>query len=316
MNTVRMTICLAGMLTLAAVMNPDPVHAACAYQLAGDLNNDCRVDLQDFAIIAANWLVDCNVDPVHPSCVPRDSEIVWVGIKDDGFTGEMSRYETTNAQFAQYLNDSLASGDIIVDDDLVTGSGGLYDGQVYYQLDGPGHTGFGATNGGKSRINYSDGTFTVDGGFENHPVTYVSWYGAMAFAGYYGWRLPTEWEWEAVAGYIDDRTYATGKSLHGSHKFLANYNANGAEDIPPTDLAHHPWAIHGTSEVGYFETFGYGLADMSGNVWEWTCSVIGAGRRARGGGWDYSYTHCRVDYNKFAYDPNEMNGRLGFRVCR
>ena len=53
MNTVKMTIWLAGLLTLAAVMNPDPVHAACDYQLAGDLNNDCRVDLQDFAFLAA-----------------------------------------------------------------------------------------------------------------------------------------------------------------------------------------------------------------------------------------------------------------------
>ncbi|MGA2070037.1 MAG: RCC1 domain-containing protein [Sedimentisphaerales bacterium] len=44
---------------------------ACQFNLAGDLNNDCRVDLDDFAIFAGNWLVDCYADPNNPSCVPK-----------------------------------------------------------------------------------------------------------------------------------------------------------------------------------------------------------------------------------------------------
>jgi probable HAF family extracellular repeat protein len=41
----------------------------CLYRLAGDLNNDCRVDFADFAVMAENWLVDCVLDPTNPACV-------------------------------------------------------------------------------------------------------------------------------------------------------------------------------------------------------------------------------------------------------
>ena len=43
----------------------------CQYVLAGDLNNDCKVDMLDFVIMANNWLVDCYADPNNPSCVPK-----------------------------------------------------------------------------------------------------------------------------------------------------------------------------------------------------------------------------------------------------
>ena len=43
----------------------------CQYVLAGDLNDDCRVDFSDLAIIAANWLIDCDLDPVAPECIPK-----------------------------------------------------------------------------------------------------------------------------------------------------------------------------------------------------------------------------------------------------
>ena len=43
----------------------------CLYTLLGDLNDDCKVDFDDFAIMAANWLVDCEVDPTDPACIPK-----------------------------------------------------------------------------------------------------------------------------------------------------------------------------------------------------------------------------------------------------
>jgi len=41
----------------------------CPYKLIGDLNNDCRVNLADVAIMACNWLIDCNVTPEDPACL-------------------------------------------------------------------------------------------------------------------------------------------------------------------------------------------------------------------------------------------------------
>ena len=43
----------------------------CKYKLAGDLNDDCRNDLYDLAIMLTNWLIDCNVTPNDPACVPK-----------------------------------------------------------------------------------------------------------------------------------------------------------------------------------------------------------------------------------------------------
>lgn len=43
----------------------------CQYTLAGDLNDDCRVNFLDFALLADNWLTDCYMDPDDPACVPK-----------------------------------------------------------------------------------------------------------------------------------------------------------------------------------------------------------------------------------------------------
>lgn len=44
---------------------------ACRYRLTGDMNYDCKVDFFDFAMMAANWLIDCDLTPSNPACVPR-----------------------------------------------------------------------------------------------------------------------------------------------------------------------------------------------------------------------------------------------------
>lgn len=259
-----------------------------------------------------------------------------------GFTGEMSRHETTNAQYARYLNDALASGDIKVEGNQVVGASGEYSGRNYYRLDGRGWTGMGKPSGGptdagKSRINYEDGEFTVESGFENHPVTYVSWYGATTFAQRYGWRLPTEWEWESVANYKDYRTYATGDSVvsdsgdapgdgiareYDGRWYLANYRSYGGRFH---DRGSIPAEEEGTTPVGHFGYYGYGLADMSGNVWEWTSSagMLPETRMLRGGRWDnrgsirLSVTPPVVRaLHRNSRDPSGQTNGRGFRVCR
>jgi hypothetical protein len=42
----------------------------CAYKLAGDQNDDCKVDFHDFAIMAERWLIDCYANPSDPDCLP------------------------------------------------------------------------------------------------------------------------------------------------------------------------------------------------------------------------------------------------------
>ena len=43
----------------------------CQYVLAGDLNNDCKVDFSDLAIMASHWLIDCDLNPSDPACIPK-----------------------------------------------------------------------------------------------------------------------------------------------------------------------------------------------------------------------------------------------------
>lgn len=238
------------------------------------------------------------------------SGMIWVYINNDpgvseheGFNGYMSKYETTNAQYAQYLISAKASGAITISGNYVVGTSGSYSGQKYYNLAGSGYTYTGVTNGGAARINWTGSSFTVDIGFENHPVTYVSWYGATAFASHYGWRLPTEWEWQAVADYDGSFFYGCGTSIHGK----ANY-----------------WIINhadGTTPVGAFGTYGYGMCDMAGNVWEWTSSCYNSDcsdsspRVYRGGGWNSGSSGCEVSYRDSS-GPDRMGVFDGFRVCR
>ena len=235
------------------------------------------------------------------------SGMVWVYINDPGvsghesFTGYMSKYETTNAQYCEFLNAALASGDIYISGTTVYGANGSNPGadfvdQVYYNLAGLGSTYNGAPNGGAARINWTGSSFTVDSGFENHPVTYVSWYGSTAFAGYYGWRLPTEWEWQAVADYDGSYTHGCGTSINNN---IANYYNST-----------HPY---GTTVVGSFGTYGYGMCDMAGNVWELTSTVSGSPRVIRGGSWCTFDHYCTIS-SRSSISPYSSTDDLCFRV--
>ena len=162
-----------------------------------------------------------------------------------------------------------------------------------------------------SQITYSGGVFSVrsrDGySMANHPVVVVSWYGAMAFCNYYGYRLPTEWEWQAVADYNGSYTYGCGTTIDPSK---ANYWPNN-----PLGLTSYPY----TSPVGYYPAYGYGLCDMAGNVWEWTSSLYDprySYRVLRGGGWDYYVNDCTVANRYYSVYPFSTLNTIGFRVCR
>ena len=112
-----------------------------------------------------------------------------------------------------------------------------------------------------------------------HPVTHVAYEDALAYARFAGKDLPTEAEWEyAARGGLDGAIYAWGDEFAPDGQLLAN---TWQGDFPWQNLRLDGY--EGTSPVGAFPANGYGLLDMTGNVWEWTSDYLHAAAPGRGG---------------------------------
>jgi formylglycine-generating enzyme required for sulfatase activity len=115
-------------------------------------------------------------------------------------------------------------------------------------------------------------------GRDRHPAVHVAYEDVEAYASWAGKELPTEAEWEfAARGGLEGAAFAWGAEHSPDGRPMAN-----------TWQGEFPWqnlkldGFEGTSPVGSFPPNGYGLFDMTGNVWEWTCDWFNA-RSSDGG---------------------------------
>ncbi len=103
-------------------------------------------------------------------------------------------------------------------------------------------------------------------GRDHHPVVHIAYEDAEAYAAWVDKQLPTEVEWEfAARGGLEGAVFAWGDEHFPDGKPMAN-----------TWQGEFPWqnlrldGFLGTAPVGSFPPNGYGLYDITGNVWEWT----------------------------------------------
>jgi formylglycine-generating enzyme len=234
----------------------------------------------------------------------------------------ISKYEITNAQYAEFLNAVAASDDPF----------GLYNPPMSISL----------------FFDLSTGMFvySVPAGSENNPVVLVSWYDALRFANWLhngqptgaqeAWTtedgaytfpvsadaprnaganafLPTESEWYKAAYY--------DPALPGYYEYPAGADAETICAAPGStpNTANCNFGVGAVAAVGAYtgSPSPYGTFDQGGNVWEWNEQVVsGSYRGIRGGGFASSGPAALAASSPNFDGPGNEDENVGFRVAR
>ena len=103
-------------------------------------------------------------------------------------------------------------------------------------------------------------------GLDQHPVVHVAWADVEVYAAWAGKELPSEAAWERAArGGLESAEYAWGDELTPGGRHMANVWQG--EFPVRNDVAD---GYDYTAPVRSFPPNGFGLFEMTGNVWEWT----------------------------------------------
>lgn len=264
--------------------------------------------------------VDTGVDPNSWAQIPAGEFLS--GQFDDVETTDAYQImitDVTTQQYADFLNKGLADGYVKVENDQVVGyyPGDEFHGVKHEERIDAGDWVFIPLNDPSQRIEYNGTVFTAQSGYENHPMTMVSWFGALGYCEYYDYRLPTELEWEKAARGDDNRPFPWGHEIETEN---ANYYVSGDpfENMDTFGSRTTPVGFYNGKTYGDYQTLDsaspYGVYDMAGNVWQWTGNVYEGMhyRFMRGGSKDTYEMDLRIWVRNNA-TPTYSSPGVGFR---
>ena len=272
-------------------------------------------------------IYETGVDPEAWATIPAGEFLS--GQHDDpvmlDYDYEIMVTDVTVEQYARFLEDAREDGFIKIEDENILG---FYPGDefhgvkheieipaddyVFIPLDDP-----------SQKIEFtSKVTFGAKEGFENHPMTVVSWFGAWGYCTYYGWRLPTELEWEKAARGADGRPFPWGWEIMREN---ANFysSRDPFEDMSTFGSRTSPVGFYNGQTYGGYVTLDsaspYGLYDMAGNVWQWIGDVQpqeGFSDRFMHGGSKDTYDMDLRVWVRNSAPPMYYSPGVGFRCVR
>ena len=269
-------------------------------------------------------VVETGIDPETWVIIPAGEFLMGLHEHETlvDYDYEIMVTDVTNAQYARYLNETLAAGSIEIVDDQVMGN---YPGDEFHaheheeEIPAGDYVHLPLGDEGL-RLDFDGQSFAPKPGWENHPMVLVSWFGAKAYCEFHGWRLPSEIEWEKAARGGDARPFPWGDEIARNN---ANYYSSH-------DVFEKIWGgAGGTTPVGFYngksydsyETLDspspYGLYDMAGNVWQWTGDVYENQhyRYIRGGSKENYGYNLRV-WTRNSAGPSYYSPNVGFRCAR
>lgn len=235
---------------------------------------------------------------------------------------EIMLTDVTTAQYSAFLNEALASGQVKMDGDSIVGyyPGDEFRGVKHEERIDAGDWPYILLSDPSQRVKFDGTTFTAQAGYENHPMTMVSWFGALGYCQYYDARLPSELEWEKAGRGADTRPFPWGDEIQRQN---ANFysSRDPFEDMSTFGSRTTPVGFYNGKNYDGYQTLDsaspYGLYDMSGNVWQWTGNVYEGMhyRFLRGGSKDTYDMDLRLWVRNNA-TPTYTSPGVGFRCAR
>lgn len=177
--------------------------------------------------------------------------------------------------------------------------------------------------------------FFKKSGTDDMPVTSVSWDDCMEFLhnlnarneGVY--RLPTEAEWEYACKGGKASIFGWGESIDCTKAMYANNRLKAGDCLK--FVKSKGLATDEPAPVKSFAPNGWGLYDMTGNVWEWCQDwygpypkgptvdpkgpLSGSEKVRRGGSWYGPWQRCRCANRNYSH-PASRYQTTGFRLVR